>query len=278
MPGIPALERRPQVLVQDPGADLQQPVRPPLGPPHLLLLDHPLADHLIDRRFRERRRDRLAMAIPIPVVGDRGPVGLDVMVELAHGLEQLLRPLGSLLPRLEVALQVLDDLQGPVDVAVPEVPLQALQRLLQVRPRPAGSSSSSSSSPGSAGGGPLQGQPLGHLAHHGQPHRDVEPVQPVLGFRAQVQRQLAHGVAAVGQEQMIPSIMPPAGRCGADRRGSWAAAGASPSRIGSIRSQRGSGTSQMVSSGLRSRFVRPKAASPEVVLTPQDTHPDDFRF
>jgi hypothetical protein len=52
-PGVPALEPRPQVLVQDPRSDLQQPMSPMFGPAHLLLLDHPLADHLIDRRFRE---------------------------------------------------------------------------------------------------------------------------------------------------------------------------------------------------------------------------------
>ncbi len=159
---IPAFERRPQVIVQDPRADLEQPMRTLRGPPHLLLLDHPLADHLIDGRFRERRRDPLPMARPIPVIRDEGLVGLDVVVEFTHGLEQLLRPLGSLRRRIEVALQVLDDLQSPVDVAVPEVPLQALQLLLQ------------------RGNVPLllvvvtrrfhedsfQGQALGLLAHH----------------------------------------------------------------------------------------------------------------
>jgi hypothetical protein len=100
-------------------------VRAPLGPVHLLLLDHPPANHLIHGRFHERRRDRLAVAISVPVVGDRKLVGLDVMVKLAHGPEQLLRALGWLLLRLEILLQILNDLQGPVDVAVPEVPLQA---------------------------------------------------------------------------------------------------------------------------------------------------------
>src|SRR4051812_19063245 len=83
-PGIPAVERRPQVVVEDLDADLEQPMRPRPGPPHLLLLHHPLADHLIDRRFHERGRDRLAMAIPVPVVGDRGPVHLDVVTESPH--------------------------------------------------------------------------------------------------------------------------------------------------------------------------------------------------
>ena len=78
---IPTLEGVPEVVVQDLRADLQQQVRPPLGPTHLLFLDHPLADHLIHRRFHERRRDRLAVAIAIPVVGDEGLVDLDVVME-----------------------------------------------------------------------------------------------------------------------------------------------------------------------------------------------------
>lgn len=51
-------------------------------------------------------------------------------MEVAHGLQQLLRPLGWLLLRLDVPLQILDEPQGSVDVAVPEVPLQALQLLV----------------------------------------------------------------------------------------------------------------------------------------------------
>jgi hypothetical protein len=103
---------------------------PPLGPTPLLLLDHPFADHLVHRRFHKRRRDRFAVAIPIPVVGDEGPVDLDAVMKFTHGLEQLLHPLRSIDARVEVTLQILSKLQGPVDVAVPEMPLQALELLL----------------------------------------------------------------------------------------------------------------------------------------------------
>jgi hypothetical protein len=41
---------------------------------------------------------------------------------------------------------------------------------------------------------------LGHLSHHGQAHRDVEPVDQVLGSGVEVARQLAHILAAIGQE------------------------------------------------------------------------------
>jgi hypothetical protein len=54
-----------------------------------------------------------------------------VVMEFAHGLEQLRLPLRWVDARVEVALQILDDLQGPVDIAMPEMPFQALQLLLQ---------------------------------------------------------------------------------------------------------------------------------------------------
>src|SRR6516162_597326 len=50
---IPALEGGPQVVVQDLRADLEQQMGPPLGPAHLLLLDHPLTHNLVHGRFRE---------------------------------------------------------------------------------------------------------------------------------------------------------------------------------------------------------------------------------
>jgi hypothetical protein len=76
----------------------------------------------------------------------------------------------------------------------------------------------------------------------------------------------------------MPSI---AGRQSMRGRPPWlfGGGGASSSRIDSIRSQRASGTSQIVSSGATSRFVRGKAASPEVkVFPPQDTNPIALMF
>ena len=80
---------------------------PRLGPTPLLFLDHPFADHLVHRRFQKRRRDRFVVAIPIPVVGDEGPVDLDVVMKFTHGLEQLLHTLRSIDTRVEVTLQIL---------------------------------------------------------------------------------------------------------------------------------------------------------------------------
>jgi hypothetical protein len=46
-------------------------MRPALTPPHLLLLDHPLADNLIDRRFGEGRGNQLAVAVPVESISNR---------------------------------------------------------------------------------------------------------------------------------------------------------------------------------------------------------------
>src|SRR5260221_7409759 len=41
---------------------------------------------------------------------------------------------------------------------------------------------------------------LGHLTHHRQPHRDVEPVQKMLGLRVQVHLEIADRIAPTKQE------------------------------------------------------------------------------
>src|SRR5450756_240616 len=91
-------------------------------PAHLLLLDHPLAHHLVDGRLDEGARDRLPVAIPLAVVRYPGPVGANVAAELDHGLQQLAL-LGAGVLDVEVHLEVPNRLQRAEDVAVPEEPL-----------------------------------------------------------------------------------------------------------------------------------------------------------
>src|SRR5262245_14196869 len=64
-------------------------MRPSLAPTHLLLLHHPLANHIIDRRFHKRRRDRFPMSISIPVIRDERLIGGDVIAEFSHCLQEL---------------------------------------------------------------------------------------------------------------------------------------------------------------------------------------------
>src|SRR5215831_9537335 len=58
---IPGAERGLPFAVQHPRANLQQEMRTPLAPSHLLLFDHALADHLVDRGFDKARTDAFAV-------------------------------------------------------------------------------------------------------------------------------------------------------------------------------------------------------------------------
>ena len=44
-------------------------------------------------------------------------------------------------------------------------------------------------------------QAFGILVEDGEAHRDVVPVEDMLGFRAHVELQVAHGVAAIGEKR-----------------------------------------------------------------------------
>ena len=59
--GIPVLECGTQRAVQGPGPRLQQQMSPTSAPLHLLLLDHGLANHLVDSRFHKARADAFAL-------------------------------------------------------------------------------------------------------------------------------------------------------------------------------------------------------------------------
>jgi hypothetical protein len=58
-------------------------------PRHLLLLDEPLADYLVDGRLDKSGRNRLAVPMTIGVIRDRRHVGRYVVHEL---IEFLLQP------------------------------------------------------------------------------------------------------------------------------------------------------------------------------------------
>jgi hypothetical protein len=86
---------------------------------------------------------------------------------------------------LKVLLQVLDNLEGPEEVAVPEEPLEPLE----LKGRFARQIAAAARAP-----------PFDHLGHDREAHSQVEPVEHVLGLGVQVERQLAHVLSAVGQE------------------------------------------------------------------------------
>src|ERR1700737_865649 len=93
-------------------------------PSHLPLLDHSLADDLVDGRLDERGGDGLAGPVTLPYLGIE-PAFVS-MYPPTNRLEQLAM-LGSWFLDVEVGLQVTHGLQGSKHVAVPQEPLQALQ-------------------------------------------------------------------------------------------------------------------------------------------------------
>ena len=126
--GIPAVEVRGELVVEDAGADLEEQVGSTRSPAHLLFFHHAFADDLVDGGLDEGAGDGLPGAVAFPVVGDPVGVSTDVGVELTHRLGQSgLFEGGFLAAFVELALEVLDGLQGPEDVAVPEEPFEAVQ-------------------------------------------------------------------------------------------------------------------------------------------------------
>jgi hypothetical protein len=72
---MPAFEVVSQLMIEHMGPDLQEPMRALRCPPHLLLLDEPFADDLVDSRLDKASRDRLAVPVTISVIRDRLYVG-----------------------------------------------------------------------------------------------------------------------------------------------------------------------------------------------------------
>ncbi len=107
-------------------------------------------------------------------------------MKLAHRLCQLagcwcLRP-----PGIQLVVILAEQVERAKDVLVPQQPFEALeisrQRVERQRWR---------------------GRPqfFPQLVQHGQAHRDVEPVQEMLGLRAEIQLQVTYVLAAVGEKR-----------------------------------------------------------------------------
>src|SRR5215471_16236163 len=130
------------------------------GPRHLLLLDEPPADYLVDGRFHKGCRDRFSLPVSLAKVRyERSIVG-NVRLKLANALAQFLCPTTVRLNQTQVHHQITQTFQRLLRVSVPEQMFHAAQALGYV----------------SASLGPLLLQGLGLLLQHGHPHGDVEPV------------------------------------------------------------------------------------------------------
>ncbi len=71
------------------------------GPAHLLLLDKPLADDLIDGGLCQRRRNGFAIAVAVAIVRDRRAIAEDISVELVERSGELPGSIASLVIDLQ---------------------------------------------------------------------------------------------------------------------------------------------------------------------------------
>src|SRR5258708_29883958 len=79
---VPPPEEPFQFVIENLGPCLQQEMCSTEGPLHLLLLDEPPADYLVDRRLNERCADPFALSLAN--VWNEVAVVLDVDLELGH--------------------------------------------------------------------------------------------------------------------------------------------------------------------------------------------------
>ena len=57
-------------------------------PPHLLTLDKSFTEHLIDRRLYKTCCDFLSVPITVTIVRNVGVIGVDVVCEILHRLDE----------------------------------------------------------------------------------------------------------------------------------------------------------------------------------------------
>ena len=98
-------------------------------PSHLLLLDEPLADDLVDGRLDKAGRDRLAVPVTISVIRDRRHVRCYVVYEF---FEFILKRFGTWRLSSDIPGQVLERAQRPMRTAMPDVGLGAAQLSMKV--------------------------------------------------------------------------------------------------------------------------------------------------
>src|SRR5215510_11015028 len=100
-------------------------MRPSLAPTHLLFLHHSFTDHIVHSRFHECRRDRFPMTVPIAIVWDEEFIGIDVIAEFLHRLQQLPLFLRTSFYQFDPAFDVFNHRQSAIDIPVPQKPIHS---------------------------------------------------------------------------------------------------------------------------------------------------------
>jgi hypothetical protein len=137
-------------------------------PSHLLFLDHPFRDNLIDRRLDKPSRDPLPGAVPLAVVGH----GICVQFQITYGLQQHERELFQRwdvleTPRLRPLPKMYQTHDSSLGEAIPKTPLRVLDLSQRMAPK---------STIGKAV------YALRELLEICEFHRDVEPIQDVVSL------------------------------------------------------------------------------------------------
>jgi hypothetical protein len=103
-------------------------MRSAFRPLPLLAFAEALADHLIYRRFHKARADAFAVPVALAVIWNEATIVLNVGVKLLHGFQEF--PCCAIASRrrhVEVHLDRFHHLERPIDVPVPQKPLQPFQ-------------------------------------------------------------------------------------------------------------------------------------------------------
>jgi hypothetical protein len=154
------------------------------APLHLLAFGEALADYCIHRGLRQAGGNALAVAVSLAVVDQAGGIAPDVDGELMGGMVELAKMRIVQCQPVHVAFDEPDPLVGTILVVVPEQsvdPFEGLQQTL-------------------TGGLVMMGDSARLLFEHRRAHRDMQPVQHVLGRRGNLLGQHSDLLAAMGQE------------------------------------------------------------------------------
>src|SRR6266542_4307440 len=112
-------------------AGLQEQVCPVLSPLHRLFLYKTFAEHIVDRRLHKRRRNRLAVPIPLPIVGNEAAIVLDIRAELPQGSFEAWEARIGVGKVVNASVELAEATQSLLHLPVPQEPLHTLQLLLE---------------------------------------------------------------------------------------------------------------------------------------------------
>jgi hypothetical protein len=157
-------------------------MRAALRPLHLLAFAEAFAHHLIHRGLDEPRGNRFAMTIPLAIVRNQVAVIPNICAEFFHSFAQLLELQIRLFKVVDQRLDIINLVKCLVHIPMLQRPLQPLDFVSDYFAEPLMITVY---------------QAFAVLVEDGKTHREVMPVENVLGLWTHIELQLAHRVAAI---------------------------------------------------------------------------------